>query len=255
MNTATVAFRQLRYEQKVFRRTPAALFFTLAFPLLLLVIFGTLNRNEHIPLLGGVRFTQYYVPSMAAFGLMTSCFASLAGRFVYRREAGLLKRVRATPLPVGVLIGSFVANAVLMGVLVTALNISVGVALYGVALPDRWPAFVLVVLVGSASFCALGVAISTVVPNLEATDPMIFGLFMPIVFISGAFFPVPPSSILSRIATVFPVRHLIQASFAVFDVRQGGSGLRLGDLAIVALWGLAGAVFAARRFRWEPTRR
>jgi ABC-2 type transport system permease protein len=250
---AALTLRQLRHEQKIFWRTPAATFFTIAFPLLLLVIFGSLNQNERLPMLGGVRFTQYYVPSMAAFGLMSACFANLAGRFVYRRESGLLKRLRATPLPLSALIGGFIANAVLMGLLVTAVNISVGVAAYGVEVPQRWLALALVLLVGSASFCALGVALSTVVPNLEATDPMIFGVFMPIVFISGTFFPISPSSAMSQIAALFPVRHLIQASFAVFDVRKPGSGVKWGDLAIVAVWGLAGAVVAARRFRWEPS--
>jgi ABC-2 type transport system permease protein len=254
MSTTALAVRQLRYEQKVFWRNPAAMFFTIAFPVVLLVIFGSLNGGEPVALLGGLRFTQYYVPSMAAFGAMSACFANLAGRFVYRRESGALKRIRATPIPLKVLIGGFIANAVLVGVLVTFINTTIGVAFYGVTLPHRWLAFALVILIGSSSFCALGVAFSTLVPNLEATDPMIFGIFMPLVFISGAFFPIEPSSPLARLANLFPVRHLIEASFASFDTRSPGAGVAWTHLAIVAAWGLAAAVFAVRRFRWEPTR-
>lgn len=254
MNTAALTVRQLRYEQKIFWRNPAAMFFTVGFPVVLVVIFGSLNRGERIALLGGVNFTQYFVPSMAAFGVMSACFANLAGRFVYRRECGQLKRLRATPLPLRALIGGFIANAMVVGVLVTFINTTIGIAFYGVTLPHRWLAFGLVLLVGSASFCALGVAFSTCVPNLEATDPMIFGVFMPLVFISGAFFPIETRSALARIANLAPVRHLIDASFTSFDTRSTGAGVAWTDLAIVAAWGLAAAVFAARRFRWEPTR-
>jgi ABC-2 type transport system permease protein len=254
MNVAALTVRQLRYEQKVFWRNPAAMFFTIAFPVVLLVIFGSLNGGEPVALLGGLRFTQYYVPSMAAFGVMSACFANLAGRFVYRRESGHFKRLRATPVPLKVLIGGFIANAVLVGVLVTVVNISIGVAFYGVTLPHRWLAFGLVLLVGTASFCALGIAFSTLVPNLEATDPMIFGIFMPLVFISGAFFPIEATSPLARLANIFPVRHLIEASFTSFDTRSSGIGVAWIDLAIVAAWGLAAAMFAVRRFRWEPIR-
>jgi ABC-2 type transport system permease protein len=229
------------------------MFFTIAFPVLLLVIFASLNRGP-VAALGGLRFTQYYVPSMAAFGVMSACFANLAGRFVYRRESGHLKRLRATPVPVRVLIGAFIANAVLVGILVTVVNISIGVAFYGVTLPHRWLAFGLVLLVGAASFCALGVAFSTLVPNLEATDPMIFGIFMPLVFISGAFFPIAANSSLARLATLFPVRHLIAAAFTSFDTRSTGTGVAWNDLAVVAAWGLAAGLFAVRRFRCEPTR-
>ena len=95
--------------------------------------------------------------------LSSGRFANLAGRFVYRRESGHLKRLRATPLPVSALLGGFIVNAILVGVLVTFVNISIGVGFYGVSLPHRWLAFGLTLLVGTASFCALGVAFSTFV--------------------------------------------------------------------------------------------
>lgn len=254
MNTPALLLRQFRYEQRIFWRNPAAMFFTVAFPVLLLVIFASLNSNDHPALLSGVTFTQYYVPSMAAFGLMSACFANLAGRFVHRRESGNLKRLRATPAPLTALISGFIANALLVALLITAINITIGVAFYRVHLPYHWPAFCIVLVVGASAFCAIGVAFSLVVPNVDATDPMIFGVFMPIVFISGTFFPIAHTSPLSRLAALFPVRHLIDAMFATFDPRLHGTGIATRDLAIVAAWGITAALFAGFRFRWSASR-
>ena len=86
---------------------------------------------------------------MAAFGVMSACFANLAGRFVYRRESGTLKRLRSTPVPLGVLVGGFIASSLLVALLVTSINITVGVVFYGVHLPYHWVAFAIVLAVGA----------------------------------------------------------------------------------------------------------
>lgn len=254
MRTAALTLRQFRYEQKIFRRTPATMFFVLLFPVLLLVIFASLNQGQHVAILGGLGFTQYYVPAMAAFGLMSSCYANVAGRFVYRRETGTLKRLRGSPVPLVALIGGFLASAVVVGTIVSVINVGVGTAFYGVVLPHRWAAFLLVLVIGALSFCALGVAVSCLIPDLDSADPIVWGTFMPLIFISGTFFPIADSSPLARLASFFPVQHLVKASFAAFDVRTAGAGIAWTHLGVLALWGAGGAGFALRRFRWEPAR-
>jgi ABC-2 type transport system permease protein len=254
MRTAALTLRQFRYEQKIFRRTPAAMFFVAVFPVVLLVIFASLNRGQRVGLLGGLRFTQYYVPAIAAFGLMSSCYANVAGRFVYRRETGTLKRLRGAPVPLVALVGGFLANAVVVGAAVSVINVGVGAAFYGVVLPNRWAAFFIVLLIGAASFCALGVAVSCFIPNLDSADPIIWGTFMPLIFISGTFFPIPDSSPLAHLASLFPMQHLVKAAFAAFDLRRSGAGIAWADLGVVATWGVIGCVVALRRFRWEPAR-
>jgi len=257
MRTLGLTVRQIRYEQKIFWRTPAAVFFTFAFPILLLVIFATLNRGQHLDLLGGIPFAQYYVPAMGVFGVVSACYGNFSARFVFRRESGLLKRTRATPLPLGVLLAGFAANAVIVSMLVVALSTVVGVAAYHVSFPGRWVALSLTLVCGAAAFCALGLALTCAIPNVDAADPMIYATLMPALFISGGFFPVASSSALGRLSEVLPVRHLIAAAFASFDPRAGaggGGGVAWGDLAVVAAWGLAAALVAVRGFRWEPGR-
>lgn len=254
MSTLSLTLRQFGYEQKMFRRAPAAMFFVLAFPILLLLIFGSLNRHQHLSQLGGISFTQYYTPSMAAFGLMSSCYANVAGRFVYRRESGVLKRFRASPLPRIALIGGLILSAVLVGATVAVINLAAGHILYHAVLPQRSLEFALILVVASASFCAVGIGVSCLVPNMDSADPIVWGTFMPLVFISGTFFPVPSNSPLSSLASIFPVQHLVKATVAAFTPNIAG-GIPWGHLAVIAAWGTAGALVALKRFRWDPTRK
>lgn len=253
MNALSLTWRQFGYEQKLFRRTPAVMFFVIIFPVVLLLIFGSLNKSTHLGQHGGMAFTQYYTPSMAAFGLMSSCYANVAGRFVYRRESGVLKRFRASPLPTGALIGGLLLNAIAVGSAVALVNLTAGHLLYHAVLPQRWATFIILLIVASTSFCAVGVALSCLVPNQDSSDAIVWGTFMPLVFISGAFFPVPASSPLATLASIFPIQHLVRATVAVFNPASA-VGVPWRDLTVLMLWGAAGGMLAVKRFRWEPSR-
>ncbi|MHB8669802.1 MAG: ABC transporter permease [Acidimicrobiales bacterium] len=248
--------RQIGWEQRAFWRNPASAVFTFVFPALFLVIFSSTNINSTITSLGPgrINFTQYYVPSIVAFGVMGACFTNLAIALAFRRDSGVLKRVRGTPLPPWAFLGGLIGNAIVVGTLLTIIVIGVGMALYDVTFPGRWVALLGSLAVGAAAFCAMGLATTTFVPNAEAAPAVVNVVFFPLVFISGTFFPIGPRSVMAQIAGVFPVRHFITAVFASFDPRHTGSGLRAGDLAVMAAWGIAGLLIALRRFRWEPGR-
>ncbi len=248
---------QVRYEQKAYWRNPASAFFTFAFPLVFLVIFASLNNGSTIDFLGGLAYNQFFIPAIIAFGVISSTYTQIGITLAFRRQTGELKRFRATPLPPSVLIGGLLGSAVLVSLLIFALTTALGILVYGVELPTHYLALALALLVGAASFCALGVAIASLVPNADAAPAVVNGILFPILFLSGTFFPLQPGSVLARIADVFPVSHFTQAVFAAFDPRLPDGlthGFAWGDLGILALWGLLGAVVAVRRFRWEPRR-
>ena len=114
---------------------------------------------------------------------------------------------------------------------------------------------VVCVAVGALAFCALGMAMTIVIPNADAAPAIVNAVFLPIVFISGTFFPVPSSSVLAQNAEVFPVRHFINAMFTAFDpAHQSSSGFNGTDLLIMAAWGAGAVVIASLRFRWEPNK-
>lgn len=250
MTGSHVLVRQLAYEQRMFWRNPGAVFFTLGLPVLMLVIFISLNGSDTVG--DGRSFGAYFVPGMLVFGLINSTYGYVATKLVTRRDSGLLKRVRATPLPLPVLLAAAVANAVAVAVAITALVLTTGRVFYGVALPARWGLALTVLAVGAVSFAALGLALATFIPNPDAADPIVFATILPLLFVSGVFDEVPAPSVLNQIAQVFPVRHLFQAALATTRNTHDGHPYR--HLLVVAGWGAAGAVVAVRRFRWEMRR-
>jgi ABC-2 type transport system permease protein len=113
---------------------------------------------------------------------------------------------------------------------------------------------VVVLVVGIASFVAMGLAMSTLIPNQEAAGPVTSIVFFVLLFLSGLWFPLRRNSGLAKIATYFPIHHLISAVFAPFEFQPGVSPWAWHDLLIVAIWGAASAVVALRRFQWAPRR-
>jgi len=244
---------QVRWEQKSYWRNPAAATFTFAFPLVFLVIFTALNGNDTVDLAGGrVRFAQYYVPAIVAFGLISACYTNLAFTVCIRRESGLLKRSRGTPLSPVIYLAGIVGNAIVVALILTTLLVSLGVIAYGVTFPGRYLGLVVAIVAGGFCFSALGIAVSTIVPNEDAAPAIINFILFPLLFISGTFGPVSSTSALGRIAQVFPVRHLVQAMVAVFNPFGGGSGIVASHTLMLLAWGVIGLVFSLRRFRWEP---
>jgi ABC-2 type transport system permease protein len=247
--------RQVGWEQKSYWRNPGAAAFTFAFPLLFLVIFIAINGNETIPFSGGrVRFAQYYVPSIVAFGVISACYTNLAFTISVRRETGLLKRTRGTPLPPAAYLFGIFGNVMVIAAILTSLVIALGIIVYGVTFPGRYLALIVSIAVGAFCFSSLGVAISTFVPNQDAAPAIINFVIFPLLFISGTFGQVGSDSIPGRIASVFPVRHLNQSIVAVFDPFATGQGLHLTHLAVMAAWGVGGVVISLSRFQWEPRR-
>jgi ABC-2 type transport system permease protein len=245
---------QLVMEQKRFWRNPTSAIFTFVFPIMFLVIFASLNSNDRIKDLGDIRFAQYYVPSIITFGIFSACYVNLAIATPYRREMGLLKRVRATPLPPRIFLGALVISTVFIGALLATIVTLTGVVFYGVHFyAARLGGLLVTFVVATASCCALGLATGTFVPNADAAPAVVNFIYFPIVFISGTFFPVNQKSVLAHIASVFPVRHVILAVFAGFDPLRSGASIVWGHLAVIAAWGAFGLVVAIRRFRWEPS--
>ena len=253
MNGAVGVVRRLKWEQKSFWRNPAAAGFTVAFPLMLLVIFIALNGNERVPLSGrNVRFAQYYVPAIVAMGLISACYTNLALSFAVGRERGFLKRMRGTPLSPAVYLAGIAANVTVIAIILTALTIALGVVAYGVSLPHRYLGLAVTVVLGGFTFGGLGVAVSTVVPNEDAAPALVNFLLFPLLFISGTFFPVDEGTVVTRIASVFPVRHLIQQMVDVFNPFASGTGISANHCLVLLAWGIAGLVIGVRRVRWEP---
>jgi len=252
VRTLALLAHQVRYEQKLYWRSPSSAVFTFAFPILLLVIFATLNQGATIASLGGISYNQYYVPGIVAFSVISACYTNLAISLCFRRDAGTLKRIRGTPLPPAVFMAGAIGSSLVVSLLLVVLTTAVGMLFYGVTFPGRWGALGLTLAVGAFCFCGLGLAMTVVISTATASPAIVNGMLFPILFISGTFFPVPATSVLGRVAGLFPIRYFEQAMFAVFDPRLPGSGFETQPLLMMLVWGAAALIVAVRRFRWEP---
>lgn len=248
---------QVRYELLKFWRDPQAVFFTIALPVVFLVIFAAVFGNETLDDRSGLKVSTYYVPGIIALGVMAAAFVSLAIGLIEQRERGVLKRLRATPLPAGAFIASRAAIAVLLTALIAVILTLIGRVLYGVTIPsDRAPGLLLTLAVGTAAFACLGFALSGVVRSANAAPAVANMVTLPLQMISGIFFPVDliPDAVLA-VAKLFPVYHLAHGLLDGFDPNGPAGGIDPVALAVLLAWGALGAVVALRTFRWEPQAR
>jgi ABC-2 type transport system permease protein len=117
------------------------------------------------------------------------------------------------------------------------------------------PAFVVALLLGAATFSALGLAVSALAPNAEAAPAIAQAIILPLLFISGIFIPLSEApEWLTTVADFFPVKHYAEAMLSAFDPFAEGSGFAWNDLAVVGAWGVAGLLASIRFFTWEPRR-
>jgi ABC-2 type transport system permease protein len=249
-----IVAHQLRFEQKSFWRNPAAAFFTIVFPLMFLVLFGTLNKGQTIDYHGRtLSYDQYFVPSILTFGVMGASYTNLAMTLANRRHNGQLKRKRATPLPAWAYIGGLIASSVLVTLLLVAVTFGAGLLFFGISVSgSRIPAMAATIVLGAACFCALGIALQTFIPNADSAPAIVNATLLPLTFISGVWFPVP-AGVLATIGDVFPIRHFVQALEVATN--GPGAGFAAGQLGLLGAWLAVGVAVAVRRFRWEPGKR
>jgi ABC-2 type transport system permease protein len=244
---------ELRVEQKLFWRNREAAFFTFALPIVFFLIFGSVYGDSTIKEgARRVRGAAYLEAGMIGYGIASTAFAGLAITLVIRRESGILKRVRGTPLPPVTYLSAVLASTVIVFAIQTALIVVLGRVLYHVAWPPILLSLVLLLLLGATAFAALGLAITTVVRSAEGSSAVVNAVYLPMAIISGTFFsPTSYPHFLRVIADLLPLTYFTKLAR---DVILHGKEIwtRPGPLAWVAGWGLVGLAIAIARFRWEP---
>lgn len=247
-----LVLHQWRYDLVAFWRNPQSRFFTVALPIIFLVIFVSVFGNNTLK--NGVEASTYYVPGIAALAIIASSFFNLVIAITAQRESGVLKRRRATPLPAWVLIAGRTLTAVVVSLAVVTVLLLIGHFAYGVRLPPQTlPAVAVTAIIGSIAFCCLGYALSTAINSQDSAQPMVQAIMLPLYFISGVFIPnVNLPTWLQDAARIFPVQHLASGLHHALDPTTSGSGIAWSDLGVLALWGAAGLAIALARFTWTP---
>ena len=241
---------ELRYELLLYSRSRELAFFTFLLPLILFLLLGFAYGDEEIQ---GVKGSDYLLTGTLGYGVVATAFAGLAIVLVIRREEGILKRLRSTPLPAPTYLVAVLVTTMFAFLIQAVCIVAVGMAVFGASFPSHLVSFVLALILGAASFAALGVGLTGLLHRAEGASAVVNAIYFPMLFISGAFFERDTfPEFLQVIADVLPLTYFIEL---VFGVVYEGDQIwdRLGDVAVLAAWGLAGALFAVRRFRWAPS--
>jgi ABC-2 type transport system permease protein len=240
---------ELKAEQRLYWRSREAAFFTFIFPLLLYVLVSAFYTGK----IDGEPAGRVLLAGLLGYGAATTTFAGIAISLVVRRENGVLKRLRATPLPPAVYIAALLASTLLVFALEAVAMVVLARLAYHVGIPDRIVSLALALLLGAAAFTALGIALTAAIRSAEGSSAVVNLIVLPMAFLSGAFGPTRHyPHVLRAIADVLPLTYLIKLVRAaiVFDRPIWHEP---GAIGVLSGWGLVGLVLAIWAFRWEPT--
>jgi len=211
---------ELRGELLLYVRSRELAFFTFLLPIVFFVLLGSTYGSDHIKSEGGVRGSNFLEAGMIGYGAISIAFAGLAIVLVIRRESGVLKRLRATPLPAPAYVGALLSAFMTAFAVEVIALVVLGRLLFGIGAPDHVGSLILALLLGA--------------------------------FLAGAFFsPHSFPTFLRWIADVLPLTYFLRL---VRGIMLHGQEIwsQPGSVAAVAAWGIVGVVVAVRTFRWEP---
>lgn len=244
-----LVFWQIRYEQRAFWRNRQRGFFTFAFPLMFLVVFGAIYNGQHIPLTHGrkISYDTFFVPGILAYGVISASYLNLATQTAYLRDLGILKRMQGTPLPAWVYIAARIGSSALNVVLMSVVTFVFGKVFYSVSFPARaFPPVLVTLVIATAAFTTLGIGITRVIKNADAAPVVVNLTVLPLTFISGIWFHGNIPKTLQDIAAFFPLRPLAGALQHALNPFTTGSGFVWHDLRTLAIWAAVGALLMWR---------
>jgi ABC-2 type transport system permease protein len=225
-------------ELKLFVREPLAVFFILAFPLILLWLNGSQFGNQ----------VDKLVPGYVALVLATVGLTQLPGVLATYRERGILRRLATTPVPPATVLGAQLVVYLIVGAVGVALLLVAATVLYDLALPQAAPAAALAYVAGALAMCALGFIVAALAPNARTANAIGFVIYFPMIFLCGAVIPREAlAASMRRVGEVLPLGPVVTGLGDAWS----GAGLDLAALAALAALVAIASVVGARVFRWE----
>ena len=246
----SLALRHFRTEQLLYWRSRELAFFTFALPIVFFILLGSVYGDDEID---GIRGSNYLLAGILGYGVSATAFAGLAIMTVIRREEGVLKRLRGTPLPPSAFIVAVIASTILVYAIEAVSLVVLGRLLFDIPFPDRWLSLVLTLLLGGLAFAALGLGLTGVIRSAEGSSAVVNAIYLPMAFLSGAFVsPHEYPHFLEVIAEVLPLTYFIRLMRDVV-LRDQTIWSSWESAVVVAAWGLGALlVIAVRGFRWSP---
>ena len=235
---------QIGYQARLLAANGRAVMIGVGLPVLLLI---ASSSHSHV--------SASAVASRAVFGLTLTAWNIYGVRTVAAREAGILKRWRATPLPRSCYFAARILATVVVSVLAGAATVAAGVVLYGTHLTVTGALGALIVFViGAAAWTAPATALTGAVSTVDAAGPILLLVYFPVLVISGVLGSISEAHWLHTLATYLPAEPLSHAATSALQHAPGAPLLPARDLLVLAAWAVGGLAVATVTFRWEPHR-
>ncbi|RSM49066.1 ABC transporter permease [Amycolatopsis balhimycina DSM 5908] len=241
--------RLLATETKLFFREPILVFFTLAFPAILLVILGSVpSMRAPDPGLGGARAITLYVPIIIAMSLALFALNSLTQLFAGYREKGVLRRMRTTPVKPRAMLGAQLLMSTILSLVTMVVVLATGRLAFAVSLPRHLPAYLLGYLLAAVSVFTIGLLVASLAPTGKSAGAIGSLLFFPLMFFAGLWAPrASMNTVLRTISDFTPLGAGVQS---LQDATAGHWPQPL-HWAVMLGWTVVAGGLAARYFRWE----
>lgn len=255
-----IALARVALEVRLFLREPQQVVFSLLYPVIMMVIFGSVFHGQDIAT-GGVSYSRYFLAGIAATGIMLTSFQAVAIDIAVERDDGTLARLQATVMPTWAYFVGKLGQVLVTTVGQLILLLAVARWLFSVPVPvdaGHWVTFAWVGLLGAAAGTAVGVAAAALPRSGRSANVVIAPIALVLQFFSGVFFDyaqLPPW--MQDAAAVFPLKWMTQGmrsallpdSAARLEV---GGGWEHGETALVlGVWVIVGVVLGVRTFRWR----
>jgi len=235
---------------RMFLRDRYILFWNTVFPVFLLLIFGTVFGAMRVD---GQPYMAWALPGMVVLNLMAFGLIRSSATMVEMRQQGVLRQLRATPVPALQLVASYIVVDMLLCLAQSAMLVLVAVVVYKVPLTVEGAVRALpMVLIGALTFMALGQFFSSVLTSISAAIGLGQVLHYSLMFVSDLF--MPRQSLpdwLQHVATYLPAYAVVQVVRPPLLAQEWGADVAW-YLLLVVLYGVAATLLTARFFRWEP---
>lgn len=239
---------QVKLETKLLFRDKEALFWTLAFPVFFMLLFGSIWKDD---MWGNLPAINYLLPGIIVMALMTTCIVATAVGFVEEREKGIYRRLSLTPLKRHTLIGGQIANRYMVVLLQAAILIAIGVLFFDASIGGNYLLFWAVLTLGALSFLAMGFALTGLIKSSKSAHPLSMIVFFILMFLGGLFFPLEMMpEFLRPVCNALPSAHL-NGALRMIAVEGAGISEVWHELPVLLGW-LAGCfALAIKFFKWE----
>jgi ABC-2 type transport system permease protein len=236
-------------ETRLFFREPMIVFFVLAFPPILVVVFGLIpSMREPSADLGGMRGINVYVPVVIAMGLALFALSNLSQLFATYREKGVLRRMRTTPVKPRVMLSAQLLMATILSVVTMLVVLAIGRFAFDVGLPRQLPAYLISYLLAALAMFAVGLLVASLAPTGKSASAIGTLVFFPLVFFAGLWIPrAGMNDVLRTISDLTPLGAGVQS----LQDTTAGHWPQLLHVAVMLGWTIVAGGLAARYFRWE----